>query len=1287
MPENELPKSAELDIFGNPIVEEPIEPGEGEASPGSGDVASPDAAAQPAKPPPPPPKKKITLAEALAWLFHWHSMLFLGFALLLGLVALIVYPEPKQPYIPPANNLYNDGLNRLYRSINPDLPLLGTTLLDEALAARNAFLNLFLFHGNQLRNYPEFINPHLLMAETNYRAASFNPDLAANFLVTARQLYDDALAWEQRSDSPENLQRYALNNYLASPPALDHPETGPYLKEHENEVELRRQRRDDYIRYRMAEIDIRQDHPDLAIPFLETLSNTQRSQRRNDLLATIHGEYALPEVSQGAFELGTGELARLPLLLAQANDALGQFERAQTDYLTFLANTPEGPERIIALTHLAKGAMEMGEVWRNSDPARSRQSYQTASNYYNEIANATDISGSERNYAILQSARTATALASLVPEASKTVVDAFKDAGEALVTTLEKFTSKSLPQRTLGLPAAAAKTLVSPLSVTPTPLALPEWLIGEAFAMSTGGLETAYSVRRQLLQKAVRFYDLLAAQHAGTAEGEDSAVMAANDTWDLGLKDEATRRYLALMDPLLRPETHLAARLGLANIAFQSGDLEGANHLIFGGRRHTRPLWFTPDDANWQLMATRLGNPGNRTENNVWRRIWDFLPSEAREIAYYAASGRSLDSILQGRFLKGLNAILRLNGFYDPSYFPDLEKDANLEYLLAKHPETRTSEDVVWLNRLVLEESWPYDLTQKGKESNIVFLPFPPGIDLDPSGLTPPRALANLATRLARGWAASANDTSDLPERMRLLLNSSDAYNAAIDSYQADQGELLPELAGIYERQADTREGQSRHRDALSLTAQAGRTYLAVSSRARGSPREMDSLLAAADAFFRSGLLERTIESLNLFIERFAYTAPPSSEISMSVAVAENLLGRAYWFLGDYPQAAVSFNRNIKRRTPERFKSVYYLGRLMLEEGRIPGADTGSLGDPAIPLPELDADGDPLVKSALQAFNYIRQHQSINPTARAWRWSTFDAGHLAFSMAENARLAAESVPAPATPDPPDATAAPLPAWLSRYEEARQALTEALERYPLRLNGNGGPGLSVRVEPEDYADLMASRLETEYVLAKTLLRLADAHGDEELYALARAHFSNISNPDRYADALFDTSLDRFQLNSAVIREEVERGNWNTGVPLPRTRLGDDEGLTHSPTYLQGLLRNSMFLLAQESYRAAERVSAQDNAAAQGLYRQSYDTYQSIYDRFGLADGPQAMLGMADVLNRLGLDEAADNHYRLAENIARLQDPAMSSDGLLQIGPEFWGKQANWRLQDKSFRGNP
>ncbi|MDR1745577.1 MAG: hypothetical protein LBS30_07485, partial [Planctomycetota bacterium] len=115
------------------------------------------------------------LSRGIRWLLRWHPLVFLAGATALAAYAWSVYPESETRAIPPAELFYDDGLDRLYRVINPDLPLIAASPGDEALAARNAFLNLFVFHREHLSDYPQFINPHLLLAESNRILADYNP--------------------------------------------------------------------------------------------------------------------------------------------------------------------------------------------------------------------------------------------------------------------------------------------------------------------------------------------------------------------------------------------------------------------------------------------------------------------------------------------------------------------------------------------------------------------------------------------------------------------------------------------------------------------------------------------------------------------------------------------------------------------------------------------------------------------------------------------------------------------------------------------------------------------------------------------------------------------------------------------------------------------------------------------------------------------------------------------------------------------------------------------------------
>ncbi len=1295
-----MPEDAgETSIFAAAFTEAANAPGK---KPEAGKPRQPlgDGETEAAKPPAKAGPNKILLAVRglIGGLIHWHPLIFLGLALGLAAYAWWVYPEPETRQLPPAESYYYDGLDRLYRVINPDLPLVAASPADEALAARNSFLNLFVFYRDTLGDYPEFINPHLLLGEANRILAGANPPMADKYWADAEAAYNDAEVWENREAPPDKLARYIDANFLGNR-YRDHMQPEEILSPDNDEVTLRRQRREDYIKYRRAEAEVNLHRPELARQDLEDLRRLEDSRRREDVRSSVQGGMFRQDLTRQAFELGPDDYRDLDLLLAKAYDGLGLLDRAKGWYLRYLTAVPEGRTHAFVVGRLADISMQDGEVFRKANPGEAERSYQAAVNYYRELLDSSSAGKAEHDAAILGLARANSRLASLTQVGEPTGVDELAAAGRTLKGWLEEFSGQPLPSRTLALPEAIGDGIAKPEMILPGVKVLPGVVGGTLSALAGGRLVTPGESRRRYLTEALRYYDQVAAVSRGTETGDMAAVQAARESWNLGNKKDTEARLERLLDPLSRPETILAARLGLARLALDRGDLRRADMLVLGGYVHSSPLWFELQDADWRKIAVRLGDNANREQPGVWRRVWDSLSQEGRDIAGYAASGRRLDDDYVNRFLRAMNGILRRRDFYTPADFPPLNRNLYLNYLLASPAELLTREDVVWRNRLLLEEAWPYDLSNQAGKNNLGYTPFPPGPELTAMPMVDVEELRTILMELGQRWAraAAAAPEEEPGERRRMLEESNRAFLAAMNDYQGDPGEILYDLANNYESLAEIREREGNHLEALSLTATAARAYLDVSLKARGYSREMDSLLAAGDAFFRSGLLERTVESQLRFLDRYGHSAGSGADAAMSVVRAENLLGRADWFLGNIPEAIRAFRRNIPRRTPDRYKSMYYIGRMLMDEG-ITHEQPELLGADAPPLPRLDANGDPQIDTALQAFNYLRQSPGINPTARAWRWATFDLGKLRYHFAEQARRRWEQQKEAG--ETPAGGEVQRPSYVPLYETARVNLVEALERYPLLRGGTtGGPGLSVRVEPEDYADTMASRFETEYLLANTLLALADAGGDDSLNALARAHLENMRDRTRYAQVLFDATLDRFQLNSAVIREEVEGGSWQPNAPLPRSRLGDDEGPTHSPVELRDVLRNSMLLLANEYFQAGEKARAAQAAAAaaaaaarpasaesgpagaaQGYYQDSYRIWQDLYDRFGAPFGTQAMLNMGDCLNRLGFPADASNHYRMAVNIADLLPPDTRSDGMLDIGPAFWKGMAERRLQD-------
>ena len=1095
------------------------------------------------------------LSRGLKWLLAWHPVIFMAAAVGLAAMAWRVYPEAKSTEPPPAEAFYHDGVDRLYRAMNPDLPLSAPTLMEEALAARNAFMNLFVFHRTALSERPEFINPHLLLAEANRILAGLNPAMADKYRSDADISYVDAAIWERQPRQGAAAAAYAAANFLSDrpPPA----ETGDgrldaFMEENDDLIKLRRERRDEYVKYRLAESDLAMNRPELARRSLEEIRRGAEERRRDELQRIVREEAAVVDFPPRVFELGPDELRELDFLLAKACDALSMSDQAKSLYLRYVATAAQGDSHAGAIERLAEIFREDADVYRRADAGRAASAYAMAAGYYRMLADSPAASRERRTAALLGLAAVNSRLAELSPAADEAGIDLLTRLGRTAGNWLAEFSGQPLPLRASSIPLFAGRLMARPELAVPSPIAIASLPGGGFAAMAGGDKVTPRERRRGFLAQAMAGYDQAVANLPDGEAKDRARVLAARESWLLGLKDETASRFENMLDPLSSPDLILAARLGLAIAALDRGDLRKAGMLILGGRAHPAPLLFSESDADWRTLAARLGNPAPRAEPGAWRAIWSAMPEEGRDIALYAASGRRLSEDYVGRFIRAMNSALRGGDFYRPDDFPAAERGVDLTRLLARPLESLNPDEVIWMNRLLLEEAFPYDFSRKGSHGVVAFEPFPPGGAMTPGGLVDQNevrdALLSLADRWARMPLAAGPE-----ETARRLEESAAAYRAALNLYGGDAGDILHRLARNREALAAVREGQGRHMEALSLVAEAGRDYLGISYLAQGSPNEMQSLLDAGDAFFRAGLLERSIESQERFLDRFGYAAIPGTEAAMAVSRSENLLGRSHWFLNEPERAIESFRRNIGRRTPERYKSIYYIGRVLLDEG-IARDDPARLGSETEPLPELDRDGNPMIASAMQAFNYLRQSPDINPSARAWRWSSFDLGRLRHALAERARRQAMAAPADASSAESDEG---RQVWIALHNLARESLEEALERYPLRRNG--GAGISVRVEPADYADVMASRFEAEYLLAKTLLALAEARGDESLSALARAHLENLRDGSRYAAALFDPSLDRFQLNAAVIREEL----GEKGAPLERSRLATTKGPCTAP----------------------------------------------------------------------------------------------------------------------------
>ncbi len=544
------------------------------------------------------------VGRAFGLLVRWHPFIFLFLAAGLAVYAWMIYPESDTRTIPPAEMLYNDGLDRLYRVINPDLPLLAATPADEALAARNAFLNLFVFHRADLRNYPQFINPHLLLGEANRLLAEYNPAMADKYYVEAQTAYADAALWETRDDDAAKLITYINANFLDNrplPPMTAETagdEAIRFLEANDEEIALRRSRRQEYIRFRQAEADINLGQADLARPILEEIQYRLDNQRRDTMRRLVVDEPGDMAAPRRAFELGQDEYQDVDFLLARAYDELGMQERAKSWYLRYLGTVTGGRRHAFVVERLASINMDEGKLYHRVNPEQSERAYMAAAGYYEDLSTTPSATREQRDAAVLGLANAYSRLASLVPDTERAGIDDLSELGRTVRNWLETFSGQALPRRTLSLPQTVGNLFAKPELALPTVATLPNTVGGTILSMAGGALITPHEQSRRFHTLALEYFDRVAVIKDGTEEGDAAAVLAAWESWRLGNKEDMVARFERMLDPLSRPDQILAARLGLATAALDRGDLDRATMLILGGYAHSLPLWFTVTDAN-----------------------------------------------------------------------------------------------------------------------------------------------------------------------------------------------------------------------------------------------------------------------------------------------------------------------------------------------------------------------------------------------------------------------------------------------------------------------------------------------------------------------------------------------------------------------------------------------------------------------------------------------------------------------------------------------------------------
>lgn len=1222
-------------------------------------------------------ESQATLQRWLALLSFWHPVLLLGVALAAAVAAFILMPEDAREEVPPIESFYESALQSLLQAQDPLNSLSESEIRDRIALARQALDFLFShpLYGREVTRRPDFINPYMLYADTLRHYAPYRPTERQRTLEQAIVQYNEALAWMDRpwSDAEESIYRA---QFQADPAARFDPE----------EYEIRRRRRRLYLEYHRAATMVEAGHLTRA---RQMLDNLLAAYRVDELAADARAGQMAETGRSGSgsrtrahtpsrahkplpFEITPEDRNRTYYHLARVHDLQNEPETAETFYRIFLLHAPRSEERFQALRRLGDMYLERADAHQVTSPALSRRMFVAAAAQFEELIRAS------APVALLQQAyfdagRAYTGIAETLPRQEDAIWEEMDQAAQRIqsgVATL--FPGSRLPERTRMLPVAIGRQMQYSGLDLPDPAGAPLLsLAGFGLALAGEERQTQMAQIRRDLVQARNFF-------RGTSLGTETAlqgdarVMEARTYMIEGAYSRARERFEETARNFYNPAVEIACRFGVAESFFREGLPDHALVRMLGGVEKNGGSLLVRGDfpLGWIELCHQIARASGDPDAARIRHIHALLPERVRDrIAQVALTSR-LPERFERILLSGFNDVLDREDLYDPAVFPAAILPDEARILLQTPIELLRPHERHWLNRMLLDATFPSYILPVAKGSR--FPPFPSQSEIPSTPLLRPVHVQRMLVALADAFLQRANEDieamelrtagAEIPVRTlaarprRALRDASRLFSYLFTHHDPGDAALVFRAADVLNRRAhlavappfgDMAQGRA-------LMAEAARTYLDAARMADTGVLEADALLLAGTNFFAAGQYGRATEALRMFARRH-----PEAD---RVGRARNLEGIAYRKLGNLREAERVFRDNsIPRhagdltpgarihRTNEQWKALFYLGDTLL-------AQPGRIGSPEAPYPP-ELHGVIRVESALQAFNYIRQAEGITPDARPWQWATFALGEALYQIAESER---------ATHQPQDRmpTAADAVAWLPAFRNAEAVLRESLERYPLGAEAEAEPGMGVRQEeqPEEYRQLRWQRLMSQYYLARALreqARWREDRTDEE----ARTILRGILDPLRYPDAMFEV-------------DDAER------ILADRPVHGVNEGPEPKRAVLRHLQRNAFYILGQSYYEEGLALdAANERAGAEAAYEEALRVYRLAAARLPPTEDPAISFYMAETLARLGRFDEARRQYQMAVDEANRQ--IETGVGEIEGDHRRWIRLAQERLDDRRY----
>lgn len=168
-----------------------------------------------------------------------------------------------------------------------------------------------------------------------------------------------------------------------------------------------------------------------------------------------------------------------------------------------------------------------------------------------------------------------------------------------------------------------------------------------------------------------------------------------------GLMPSGTNWRVALFRPKGDPIRELALALNHSSVFGDRGKRDGSSLFTAG------------DVVDWLSLCAKLSDEASRSPHGVSSRILTFLSPDIRQIILDAAQKNDFEQLRRPTLIQAFNDILTQRDLYQSESFRSDTIKGEAQTLLERGPENLSDSEVEWLNRLLLEATYPQQIAKE----------------------------------------------------------------------------------------------------------------------------------------------------------------------------------------------------------------------------------------------------------------------------------------------------------------------------------------------------------------------------------------------------------------------------------------------------------------------------------------------------------------------------------------------------------------------------------------------